>query len=71
HSDWEVNLPTEDDIDMDEVGGNLRQTLFKIALSNLKQVQESFSKEGFDKFESIPFKDALYVDSRTLDYQQP
>ncbi|KAG0312115.1 hypothetical protein BGZ99_009719 [Dissophora globulifera] len=52
HSDWEVNLPTEDEIDMDEVGGNLKRTLFKIALLNLQQVQESFSKEGFDKFKT-------------------
>ncbi|KAI7816795.1 hypothetical protein BC939DRAFT_497123 [Gamsiella multidivaricata] len=59
HSDWPVNLLTEEDFEMDVVGSSKRRTLFRIALENLEQVQELKKKDGFDKFRCIQFKGAF------------
>ncbi|KAF9997084.1 hypothetical protein BGZ79_009189 [Entomortierella chlamydospora] len=59
HSEWDVDLPTEAQIDMDTIGSMSRQMLFKIALRNLRWAQELSTYEGFDKFKCLPFKDAF------------
>ncbi|KAF9976222.1 hypothetical protein BGZ65_007918 [Modicella reniformis] len=62
HSEWDVDLPTEAQIDLDTIGSELRQTLFKIALKNLQWVQKLSKNDGFDKFRCLPFKDALNLE---------
>ncbi|KAF9174265.1 hypothetical protein BGX20_000316 [Mortierella sp. AD010] len=59
HSDWDVELPSETQIDMDKIGSDLRRILFNIALKNLWLVQDLRTKPGYDKFRCLRFKDAL------------
>ncbi|KAF9402286.1 hypothetical protein BGX21_010638 [Mortierella sp. AD011] len=59
HSDWDVELPSETQIDMDKIGSDLRRILFNIALKNLWLVQDLRTKPGYDKFRCLRFKDAF------------